>query len=43
LSYHFYDGEQNGRPRLAIRPLEWDDDGWPRIAGKPITPAAAGK
>ena len=38
MSYHFYDGTQRGRPRLAIRPLEWDDDGWPRIAGPPITP-----
>ena len=26
-------------PRLAIRALEWDADGWPRMAGKPITPA----
>jgi arabinan endo-1,5-alpha-L-arabinosidase len=41
LSYHFYDGEQNGRPRLAIRPLEWAADGWPRVAGKPITSPAA--
>ncbi len=40
LSYHFYDGEQNGRPRLGIRPLEWAADGWPRVAGKPITPPA---
>jgi arabinan endo-1,5-alpha-L-arabinosidase len=40
LSYHFYDGEQNGRPRLAVRPLEWAADGWPRVAGKPITPPA---
>jgi arabinan endo-1,5-alpha-L-arabinosidase len=39
LSYHFYDAEANGRPRLAIRPIEWADDGWPRIAGDPITPA----
>jgi arabinan endo-1,5-alpha-L-arabinosidase len=38
LSYHFYDGAENGRPRLAIRPLEWAADGWPRVAGKPITP-----
>jgi arabinan endo-1,5-alpha-L-arabinosidase len=38
LSYHFYDGTQNGRPRLAVRPLEWTADGWPRPAGKPITP-----
>jgi arabinan endo-1,5-alpha-L-arabinosidase len=42
LSYHFYDGEQNGRSRLAIRPLEWAADGWPRVAGPPITPPAPG-
>jgi arabinan endo-1,5-alpha-L-arabinosidase len=39
LSYHFYDGQQNGRSRLAIRRLEWDRDGWPKVVGKPITPA----
>jgi arabinan endo-1,5-alpha-L-arabinosidase len=39
LSYHFYDGDRNGQSRLAIRPLEWDKDGWPKVAGKPITPA----
>lgn len=40
LSYHFYDGERGGRARLAIRPLEWDRDGWPQVAGKPVTPPA---
>jgi arabinan endo-1,5-alpha-L-arabinosidase len=38
LSYHFYDKDQNGRSRLAIRALEWDKDGWPRVVGEPITP-----
>lgn len=28
LSVHFYDGTQEGRPHLAIRPLTWDEDGW---------------
>jgi arabinan endo-1,5-alpha-L-arabinosidase len=41
LSYHFYDGAQGGRSRLGIRPLEWTADGWPRVAGKPITPPPA--
>jgi arabinan endo-1,5-alpha-L-arabinosidase len=40
LSYHFYDEDRDGLARLAIRPLEWDKDGWPRVAGKPITPPA---
>ena len=39
MSYHFYDGTQRGRPRLAIRPLQWGD-GWPRVAGPPIVPPA---
>ena len=38
LSYHFYDGDRFGRSRLAIRPLEWDLDGWPRVSGPPISP-----
>ena len=41
LSYHFYDANLNGRSRLAIRPLEWDSEGWPRVTGKPITPVPA--
>jgi arabinan endo-1,5-alpha-L-arabinosidase len=43
LSYHFYDRDDNGRPKLAIRPLEWDAEGWPRIAGEVITPPAGGE
>ncbi len=38
MSYHFYDGEQNGRARLAIRPLLWASDGWPAVKGEPKTP-----
>lgn len=38
LSFHFYDGDDNGRPRLAIRRLEWSADGWPKVVGEPITP-----
>jgi arabinan endo-1,5-alpha-L-arabinosidase len=40
LSYHFYDGDDFGRPRLAIRRLEWSD-GWPKVIGEPITPPKA--
>ena len=29
---------ENGRAALAIRMLEWDADGWPRVTGTPITP-----
>ncbi|MBX3442667.1 MAG: arabinan endo-1,5-alpha-L-arabinosidase [Planctomyces sp.] len=36
LSYHFYDGAQQGRSRMAIRPLAWDAGGWPAIDGEPI-------
>jgi radical SAM superfamily enzyme YgiQ (UPF0313 family) len=29
LSCHYYDGESNGKPTLAILPLQWTADGWP--------------
>lgn len=29
LVYHTYDAENRGRPTLQIRPLEWDNAGWP--------------
>ncbi len=41
LSYHFYDGHRNGRPGLAIRPLTWDEDSWPRVGEPLITPVPA--
>jgi len=37
LVHHFYDGDDNGRSKLQIRPLTWAD-GWPR-AGEPLAPA----
>lgn len=33
VSCHYYDGSANGASKLAIRPLTWDDKGWP-VAGK---------
>jgi len=33
VSYHFYDGNNNGLPSLGLRKLEWDKDGWP-VAGQ---------
>ncbi len=35
LVHHFYDAENEGIPTLQIRPMTWDDDGWP-IAGDPL-------
>ena len=29
FSFHFYDGTNNGKPMLGIRPLTWDAQGWP--------------
>ena len=29
FSYHYYDGENRGRSKLAIGKLEWTPDGWP--------------
>jgi len=31
LSLHFYDGAQRGMSSLAIRPLSWEADGWPKV------------
>jgi len=41
LSCHFYDGDENGRSKLAIRALEWDKDGWPVVQGEPKTPPSS--
>jgi arabinan endo-1,5-alpha-L-arabinosidase len=38
LSFHFYDGSENGRSKLAIRGLEWTKDGWPAVTGEWKTP-----
>jgi arabinan endo-1,5-alpha-L-arabinosidase len=41
LAHHYYDARENGVPKLQIRPLLWDDAGWP-LAGEPAgEPAAA--
>lgn len=32
FSYHYYDGNANGAPKLNLRPLAWTPDGWPVIA-----------
>ncbi|MHB1307111.1 MAG: arabinan endo-1,5-alpha-L-arabinosidase [Limisphaerales bacterium] len=32
-SYHYYDAERRGVPRLGLRSIEWDDEGWP-MAGR---------
>lgn len=29
MALHDDDGELNGQFRLALVPLEWDEDGWP--------------
>jgi arabinan endo-1,5-alpha-L-arabinosidase len=29
FSYHYYDGENRGRSKLAIGQLKWTSDGWP--------------
>jgi arabinan endo-1,5-alpha-L-arabinosidase len=32
FSYHYYDGGQNGRSELGLRPLAWTPQGWPLLA-----------
>jgi len=31
LIFHGYDASQNGRPRLFIRKINWDNEGWPGV------------
>lgn len=31
LSCHYYDGSRRGRATLAVRPLQWNADGWPEL------------
>jgi arabinan endo-1,5-alpha-L-arabinosidase len=35
LVHHYYDADENGIPKLQIRPLVWSDDLWP-LAGEPL-------
>jgi arabinan endo-1,5-alpha-L-arabinosidase len=34
IVYHAYDAENNGARTLRIAVLDWDEDGWPSIAGQ---------
>ena len=31
LSYHYYDGDDNGTPKLGLNTLNWTDTGWPKV------------
>jgi hypothetical protein len=33
FTYHFYDGEDDGRARLNARELTWDNQAWPDRSG----------
>lgn len=35
LSFHFYNGEENGAPTLGMRPIVWDREDWPRVERTP--------
>lgn len=32
MAHHYYDGERGGAKTLGLRPLYWDEQGWPTIA-----------
>ncbi|MBD8488210.1 arabinan endo-1,5-alpha-L-arabinosidase [Echinicola sp. CAU 1574] len=32
LVFHGYDAKENGRPRLFIKSISWDDEGWPKVS-----------
>ncbi|WP_252852148.1 arabinan endo-1,5-alpha-L-arabinosidase [Aeoliella straminimaris] len=38
LGMHFYNGAMNGVSQYAIRPLTWDEDGWPSVELPSPTP-----
>ena len=42
MGMHFYNGAMNGISQYAIRPLEWDDDGWPKIVTPSTTLESSG-
>ncbi|UXY19614.1 arabinan endo-1,5-alpha-L-arabinosidase [Streptomyces cynarae] len=31
IAYHYYDGDDNGTPKLGMNPLGWTRDGWPTL------------
>ncbi|HEY8512295.1 MAG TPA: arabinan endo-1,5-alpha-L-arabinosidase [Cyclobacteriaceae bacterium] len=33
LVFHAYDASDNGRPKLKIEEIVWDEEGWPRVEG----------
>lgn len=35
LVFHYYDRLAGGVPRLMLMPIDWSEDGWPRIAPLP--------
>ena len=38
ITYHYYDREDNGVAKLAVRELFWSDDGWPMLGEHLIEP-----
>lgn len=36
IAHHWYDPSLDGAPRLGLRPLDWDVDGWPVVRGAPL-------
>jgi len=42
FSYHYYDGENRGRSKLALGQLEWTSDGWP-VAKSPSSVSSSPK
>jgi arabinan endo-1,5-alpha-L-arabinosidase len=41
LAYHFYDATAAGVPRLGMRTLGWNADGWPQLGSTPPSGTAA--
>ena len=35
LAFHYYDGDERGISKLQVSPLDWTEDGWPKLAPRP--------
>lgn len=35
LAFHYYDGDERGISKLQVSPLDWTEDGWPKLAPLP--------
>jgi hypothetical protein len=42
MSYHYYDGDNNGTPTYALEQMYWTSNNWPTLTPVPEPVTAAG-